>query len=174
MRPLVITLLLSLFIVSGNSSAYADHRNNGHRDNHKEYSRPGNGNKYDKNREKQMKQRQKEEEKYWKAQQKREKQYYNHHTNHMPAPPRHPASSPYFDRQLHDMVCYAARGGRDVNVWRISHDTYIVKYYKGGRYYTQRLYPYTGRYGRRSQININWSPESPWTLLPSININIPL
>ena len=52
------------------------------------------------------------------------------------------------------MVAYAARGGRDVKVWRVSDDTYVVKYLcRGGRHYTQRLYPYSGRYGSRGVVN---------------------
>lgn len=157
MRRIITSLLLSIFVIAGSSTALADKHNgnHGHNGNHKyDY---GYSSHYQKDREKEYKKARKQEEKYWKAQQKADKRYYKDR-----------------DRELRKMVAYAARGGRDVSVWQISPDTYIVKYYRGGRYYTQRLYPYSGRYGSPGLININWSPESAWTLLPSININIPL
>lgn len=79
-----------------------------------------------------------------------------------------------YDPELLRMIAYAARGGRDIRVWHISDDTFLIKYWLGGRYYTQRLYPGSGRYGARGMVNINWNPLSSWTLLPSININIPI
>ena len=54
----------------------------------------------------------KAEKKYWKERRKIEHKY--HHKD--------------YDRQLRKMVAYAARGGRDVKVWRVSDDTYVVKY----------------------------------------------
>ncbi len=78
------------------------------------------------------------------------------------------------NRELEKMIRYATRGSRDVKVWRINSDTFIVRYYRNGRHYIQKLYPYSGRYGAPGVINIHWSPESFWTPIPSININIPL
>lgn len=75
------------------------------------------------------------------------------------------------EKALRRMVRHAARGGRDVDVWQISDDTYIVRYNRGGHYYTQRLYPYSGKYGRVNSISVNWSPESAWSLIPGISLN---
>lgn len=162
MRQLITTLILSLFIISGSGVAFADKHKHHDRDRY-EYRhdrRPGfgsHGKDYYKDREKHYKKARKDEKKYWKERKKAEHRYYKDH-----------------DRQLRKMIAYAARGGRDVRVWRVSDDTYLVKYYRGGHYYTQRLYPYSGRYGSRGVVNVNWNPLASWTLLPSININIPI
>lgn len=155
MRRIITSLILSLFILSGTGVAFADkHKHHdkdryGYRHDHRSY-------KHDDDHYKHMKKARKAEEKYWKERRKMDRKYYRDH-----------------DHQLRKMVAYAARGGRDVRVWRISDDTYLVKYYRGGHYYTQRLYPYSGRYGSRGIVNVNWNPLSSWTLLPSINISIP-
>ncbi len=152
MRRIITSFILSLFIISGTGVAFADKHHKHHDRDRYEYRH-----KHDDDYYKHMKKAHKAEKKYWKERRKIDRKYYKD-----------------YDRQLRKMVAYAARGGRDVRVWRVSDDTYLVKYYKGGRYYTQRLYPYSGRYGSRGVVNINWNPLSSWTLLPSININIPL
>lgn len=92
---------------------------------------------------------------------------------HRPAPrPSHYAPAP--PPGLGPMVSHATRGCRDVAVWQVDHDTYVVKYRRGKKYYTQYLYPYAGRYGDRSLISVNWQPLSPWTLIPPIQLNINL
>lgn len=97
-----------------------------------------------------------------------------HHTPPPPPRPRHYAPAPPPPPRLSHMVRYATRGCRDVAVWQIDYDTYIVKYRRGNRYYTQYLYPYADRYGDRSLITVNWEPLSPWTLIPPIQLNINL
>ena len=72
-----------------------------------------------------------------------------------------------FRPALQKMVRYVTRDARDINVWRINNDTFIVRYFRNGRYYTQKLYPYSGRYGAPIAIGINWSPQSFWMLLNS-------
>lgn len=161
MRRIITSLILSLFILSGTGVAFADKHKHHDRDRY-EYSHDRRHSykhyKYDDDDDyyKHMKKARKAEKKYWKERRKMEHRYYRD-----------------YDHQLRKMVAYAARGGRDVRVWRISDDTYLVKYYRGGRYYTQRLYPYSGRYGSRGIVNVNWNPLASWTLLPSINISIP-
>lgn len=88
------------------------------------------------------------------------------HHHHAPAPPMPP--------RLKHMVHHATRGCHDVDVWQVNHDTYIVKYRKGRRYYTQYLYPYSERYGNINLISLNWQPLSPWNLIPRIQLNINL
>ena len=66
-----------------------------------------------------------------------------------PPPPHHrPAMMPpghrYPDRLGH-MVSRAARGARNVSVWQVDNNTYVVRYFKKGRYYTRYLYPYATR-----------------------------
>lgn len=75
---------------------------------------------------------------------------------------------------LSDMVAFATRGCHDVNVWQINPETFIVRYRNGSHYYTQMIYPYTEMYGPRNSISIGWTPSSPWTLIPSVNLNINL
>lgn len=70
------------------------------------------------------------------------------------------------------MVHHAARGGRDIDVWMINADTYVVRYRLGGVLYAQYIYPNAGRYGARTRISVNWSPLSPWIPVPSVNFNI--
>ena len=44
-----------------------------------------------------------------------------------------------------------------MNVWQIDYDTYIVRYRRGNRFYTQRIYPYRDVYGPRNTISVNWT-----------------
>ncbi len=165
MRRIITTIILSLFLMSGTCVAFADKHHKHHDKDRYEYrydrkhSSKHHKHHYDDDDDyyKHLKKARKAEKKYWKERRKIEHKYHKD-----------------YDRQLRKMVAYAARGGRDVRVWRVSDDTYVVKYLRGGRYYTQRLYPYSGRYGSRGVVNVNWNPLSSWTLLPSININIPL
>lgn len=170
MRRIITSLILSLFIMSGTGVAFADKHKHHDRDryeyrhdrhysykDHKHHKHHYDDDRYDDGYCKHITKMRKSEKRYCRDRRKMERRYYKD-----------------YDRELRKMVAYAARGGRDVHVWRISDDTYLVKYYKGGRFYTQRLYPYSGRYGSRGMVNINWNPLSSWTLLPSININIPL
>lgn len=167
MKRILSILIVGLFLISGSGTALADH--------HRHYKFGSGYTEYrhskhhddDDDYKKHFKKQREKEKKYYKKQREREKKYYKKVYGHKHRHYDH-------DKQLRKMIRYAARGGRDVHVWRVSDDTYVVKYYRGGHYYTQRLYPYTGRYGSRGIINVNWSPESYWTLLPSININIPI
>lgn len=91
-----------------------------------------------------------------------------------PPPPRHhyhhgPMHPPV---NLGHMVAYLTRGCSDVAVWQIDYDTYIVKYRRGNRLYTQHFYPYYDEYASPSRISVGWRPSSPWNLIPSINLNI--
>ncbi len=85
-----------------------------------------------------------------------------------------PAMPPPPPPRLPHMVRYATRGCHDVAVWQVSPDTYLVKYRRGGRWYTQYVYPYAERYGAPTLISVNWQPLSPWTLIPSVQLNINL
>lgn len=99
------------------------------------------------------------------------------HTIHPQGPNnviRAPRISKSYQTQLDKMVRYAARGAKDVSVWQIDPETFIIRYLLGNQYYTQKLYPGSCRYGARSVINNGWSPLSSWSLLPPINININL
>lgn len=99
-----------------------------------------------------------------------------HHYAPAPPPPHHhygPAPHP-IHHNLAGMVRHATRGCHDVAVWQVDYDTYVVRYRKGNRFYTQYIYPYAGRYGSRNRISVNWSPMSPWTFIPNIQLNINL
>ena len=99
------------------------------------------------------------------------------------------------------MVNHAIRGGRYDNVWMVAPGQYAVRFYRNGCYYMQYIWPETGRYGtpfrvimsapgewyaygNRNQwyyedgnslrISLNGSYLSPWTLIPSIELNINL
>lgn len=85
-----------------------------------------------------------------------------------------PAMPPPPPPRLPHMVHYATRGCHDVDVWQVNRDTYLVKYRRGRRWYTQYVYPYAGRYGSPTLISVNWQPQSPWTLIPPIQLNINL
>lgn len=76
--------------------------------------------------------------------------------------------------RLQHMVHHASHGGKIVNVWRVDYDTYVVQYRKGRKYYTQYIYPYADRYGAPALINVNWTPPTPWSLIPAIQLNINL
>lgn len=192
MRRLIITSLLTLFLISGTGYSYADHHRGGHDKDHKEhrYERKGHDKKRDKDRDKWRK----EQEKKWKKDQKKwkkeqEKRWKKHGRPNMGRPlppPPPPAYRPrhynhayhYPHYSVHDnlgyMISRIARGGRDVNVWQVDEGTYVVRFRKGNRMYAQYLYPYEGRYGKRSTITVDWSPLSPWTLIPGIHLNINL
>lgn len=172
MKKFTLTLLLSILLLGGYSgAAFADrHHNNGrgrqeHRDDrfdkqdkkHNGHKNHGNNNHWNNN---------------------------GHHNKPgwrpTPPPPPRPVPLPHHgynierDPRFHSMIAYAINGGTDYRVWRISYDTYIVKYRKGRKWYTRRFYPYANRYDAPGVISINWNPLSAWTLLPSININIPI
>ncbi len=167
MRRLITTALLSLFLVSGNimlADNHNNHRNNGN-------ARTENRNSRDNNRDR--------KNTVWKVKGGKSNNHGNGNVRHNPGydkrpvvnvnrPPKHP------ENQLRQMVAHVAPGAGDVMLWQIDPETYIVKYLLGGKYYTQRLYPYSGRYGSRGVVNINWNPLSSWTLLPSINITLPI
>lgn len=103
-------------------------------------------------------------------------------------------------RQLAKMVKHASHGARDVMVWNVSPGVYVVKYWRGGHYWTQYLYPGVGRYGDRVRlvmdgpgrwymgsdrrncyheengglrVYLNGTPGNPWTLIPSVELDIP-
>lgn len=175
MRRIISLILLSLFISTGSNVALADRHD--HRRDNREW-------KSDRHHDKDR--RHKEKQRYKKD--RHDKRYKHHDRDRGPViriysdyrEPRHYRKPKPHKRYCYGypailprMVAYAARGGRDVNVWQIDDDTYVVRYNCGGRYYTQRLYPNSKRYGARGLVNINWSPESYWLPLPSININIP-
>ena len=90
-----------------------------------------------------------------------------HHHNYGPALPPPPPRLPH-------MVSHVTRGCHDVNVWQIDYDTYIVKYRRGGHWYTQYVYPYADRYSNPTLISVNWQPLSRWSIIPPIQLNINL
>lgn len=113
-----------------------------------------------------------------------------HAPGYVPRPP-HP--------HLGNMVNYAIRGGRYDNVWMVAPGQYAVRFYRNGYYYMQYLWPETRRYGtpfrivlsspgqwyaydncnqwfyddgNSLRISLNGSPMNPWTLIPSVELNI--
>ena len=90
-----------------------------------------------------------------------------HHNNYGPALPPPPPRLPH-------MVHHVTRGCHDVNVWQIDPETYIVKYRRGGRWYTQYVYPYAERYSNPTLISVNWQPLTRWSIIPPIQLNINL
>lgn len=85
-----------------------------------------------------------------------------------------PAMPPPPPPRLPHMVNYATRGCHDVAVWQVDAETFLVKYRRGGRWYTRYVYPYAEEYGAPTLISVNWQPLSPWTLIPPIQLNINL
>lgn len=85
-----------------------------------------------------------------------------------------PAMPPPPPPRLPHMVNYATRGCHDVAVWQVDAVTFLVKYRRGGRWYTRYVYPYAEEYGAPTLISVNWQPMSPWTLIPPIQLNINL
>lgn len=163
MRRLITTLLLSLFLVSGNI-LFADRH-----DNRKGHDRGRTERRFDRKDH-----RDKRHDSHHDRRNDKKNDFRAPKYNHKPKAHKAHYRRPVPDRELRRMVAYAARGGRDIRVWRIDENTFIVKYLLGGRYYTQRIYPFSGRYGSRGVVNINWNPLSSWTLLPSINITLPI
>ncbi|MDE7437172.1 MAG: hypothetical protein K2M93_01680 [Muribaculaceae bacterium] len=192
MKKFTLSLLLSILLAGGYSgAAFADKHHNNGRD-HQEHR----DNRFDKRNNKHNENHNKGNHNKWKDSHKNhgnnnhwdKKHGPNHGPNHpnhpgwrpTPPPPPRPVPGHHHgynierDPRFHKMIAHAINGGTDYRVWRVSHDTYIVKYRKGRRWYTRRFYPYDNRYDAPGVININWNPMSAWTLLPSININIPL
>lgn len=75
---------------------------------------------------------------------------------------------------LSEMVRYSVGSGQFVDLWQISNNEYILKYKKGNRYYTRRLYPYSCQYGPISSISINWRPSQYLSVIPTFQLNINL
>lgn len=168
MRKLFTTLFLSLVLVAGTGTVYADSHKGGNRGQHStSMARPGS------NSVKPGKGKPNVAHKPGNGHYKPGKGY------HKPTHPRHPnrparVAIPQYRYNLGDMVRYATRGYNDVAVWRVSGDTYLVKYRDGSRYYTRYLYPQTGVYGTPSLISVNWNPGSVWSLIPNVQLNINL
>lgn len=185
MRRTFILLLTSLFLSVGTVEAFADRHDNGgprqeQRDHGRKHSDKRKGN------DKKGKPGKKEKHNGGKHHDKKSpKQRYGKpgiSPAHHAAPPKHGRPGghigtpppPPMPPKLSPMVSRLTRGCHDVNVWQIDHDTYIVKYRKGNRHYTRRIYPYADRYDNASLISVNWQPLSPWTLIPPIQLNINL
>ncbi len=182
MRRLLVTSLLSLFLLSGTGFAYADH----HR-----------GDRHDKGRKEQRfdKKRPGDKKDEWHHKSFGERRpdrphgnarHISHRPPKHPKHPEHPAFHPrhynhayhYPSYTVHDnlgyMVSRITREGRDVNIWQVDPYTYVVRFRKGNHLYAQYLYPYEERYGRCNTISINWTPLSPRALIPSLHLNINL
>lgn len=162
MRRLIVSTLLSLFLISGTGLAFADH----HR-----------GGDHEKGRKEQRYHKKRHDHKHG-------KEVHNRHRPQLPPslpayrPKHHNHAYHYQHYSIHDNLAYMVsritRGGRDVNVWQVNPNTYVVRFRKGNHLYAQYLYPYEGRYGKRNTISVNWVPQSPWALIPSIHLNIDL
>ena len=181
MRRLLATSLLSIFLLSGTGYAYADHHRGGSHDKDRKEQR------FDKKRYNGKKDKGHDKKRY-----DRPPGNVGHIKYKVPKPPKHhghpapPAYRPkhynhayhYPTYSVHDnlgyMISRIAGGGRDVNVWQVDEGTYVVRFRKGNHLYSQYLYPYEGRYGKRNTISVNWTPLSPWALIPSIHLNINL
>lgn len=180
MRRLAVISFLSLFLISGTGYAFADnHRGGGHDKGRKEQ-------KFDKKRSNGKKDRGLEKNNFKGHDNNRPGGHpgnaghisFGRPTPPPPAPKHYNHASHYPNYSIHDNLAYMVNrivsGGRDVNVWQVDPYTYVVRFSKGNRMYAQYLYPYEGRYGKRNTISVNWSPLSPWTLIPSIHLNINL
>ncbi len=113
---------------------------------------------------------------------------HHHHGAPVPPPPHMPVMRPGTGAAFHPgpampppppprlphMVNYATRGCQDVAVWQVDPETFLVRYRRGGRWYTRYVYPYAERYGAPTLISVNWQPSAPWTLIPPIQLNINL
>lgn len=183
MRRIATIALLSLLLVSFTVPVYAD-KDKDHRRERYEHRNFSFLNKKHHDKDKHYKkEKHHDKDRKHKGHDKYDKHKYDKHHKYDYRKPKH-YKHKYHDRgrhyghsyskQLERMVRYAARGARDVDVWEISPDVYMVRYYLNGHYYAQRLYPSSGRYGARGLINVNWAPSPGWSLLPSININIPI
>lgn len=188
MRRILVTSLLSLFLLSGTGYAYADHHRGDRDKDRKEWKgdkkRPGG--KKDKHHDR-------------KHDKDRHDRPGKHHGgpgfkpgHQRPTPPPPPPAHRHGWRPTHYnhayyypggysvhenlgyMISRVVGGGRDFNVWQVDEGTYVVRFRKGRKLYTQYLYPYEGRYGKRSSISLNWAPQSPWSLIPSIHLNFNL
>ena len=196
MKQIVTCILLSLFFAIGTSEAYADRHNDRGHDRKEQRDKDRRSNKkYDRKHDR----HDRHDNGYKPNKKDRHNKGYGdyrppkghsmpapghgmgrpvpppvRHYSHPPRPRHHAPVPPPPPPRLSHMVRYATRGCRDVAVWQINPDTYIVKYRRGNRYYTQYLYPYDDIYGDRSLITVNWQPLSPWTLVPPIQLNINL
>lgn len=183
MRRILHYLLISLFLLTGTGVTMARDRDDRDRS-HKEY-------RHDRKKHDKRHDRGDFGDKYKHGDKHGDKHYgrpgkgnsharpggnFNRHHRPTPPPPPPPPRPGYGHHGWHpnlaNMVSYAVRGGSDVDVWQIDYDTYIVRFRKGKRYYTRRLYANTGRYGALNSINVNWTPASPWIQIPPIQLNI--
>lgn len=197
MRRIVTTLLLSLVLTTGSGVAFADRTHDRGHD-RKEYrpqgnhrpgnghsgsNRPGNGN-HGNNRPGNSQHHDKD-----KHDDRRPGWGQNNHNNRPPqnsghsmgrpgfqSGPHHsmtpPPPRPHYHSNLAPMVRHAVRGARDVNIWQIDPETFVVRFRIGNRLYAQYIYPYSGIYGERSLISVNWLPQSPWIPIPPVTLNI--
>lgn len=74
--------------------------------------------------------------------------------------------------KLDYMVRHIDRGAKDVSVWQVDYNTYVVRYRKGHKWYKRLFNPYTGHYSSPALINVNWQIPGSWIQIPPIQINI--
>lgn len=202
MRPIITSLILSLFLSAGINVAYAErYKDNKGRERQEQRDKKRHNDKYSGNSMPRYGEKDKKRHKdkwqndkrnglhgwdYGKPGKRHDKYhivdkryspvpYHNH--GYCPVPPPAPiryAPVPPPPPHLGHMVKHATRGCHDIEVWRIDYDTYIVRFRRGNRFYTQRIYPYIDRYGPRNMISVNWIPDNPWITIPSVSLNINL
>lgn len=80
--------------------------------------------------------------------------------------------APALPPRLMEMVKHTTRGCKDVNVFRVNRDTYVVRYRKGHKIYARYLYPFDNRYGAKNVVTMNWIPQVPDVEIPPIQINL--
>ena len=172
-RLIIPSLILSLFLTLGCGTAYSRyHDRHGHRERYEQRDHHGNKGEKHGHGKKDFKHHGK----------KIDKREYNHRYDHhkhnkwehrRPRRIHHNAPPPPPPRLPH-MVRHATRGCRDIAVWQIDYDTYIVRYRKGNLFYTRRFYPYINSFDKPRLVSVNWMPQSPWIAIPSIHLNINL
>lgn len=127
---------------------------------------------------------------------------YNHSRPHPGAhmKPIHFHNKGYrYTNVLRNMIYHTVRGARYRNVWMVSPGVYVVSYIQGPYTFYRYLYPETGSYGAPIRlvydepgvwydygnnnryfyedgnvlrISLNGVPQTPWSLVPSVDLNL--
>lgn len=154
MKRIIYVTLLSVMLSFGSLSLFAT--TSSHPDHGQRYHSEHHHNKKEiKERSKAQKRYRKEREKRYRRQVKFMRNYHKER-----------------EREFWNMIRHTTRGAQNIRVWQISDDAYMISYFLGGRQFVQKVYPYSGRYGRKERLNISLTPDPSWLLIPDIHIHL--
>lgn len=136
MKKMILMLTIMVAASAVNMTATATDRGRKNDRYEQRYDRPGNHNGG------------KEHDKWMKQQRKQERQQMKWERDQQ--------------RRINQMIAQVSRGARNVRAWQVDRNTFVVQFFRNGRWYTQRIYPFADRYDRVYEVDNYWRPQTAW------------